>query len=282
MNMSIRQFFGRPAESKKPAIPPGRRVYAMGDIHGRLDLFKAAIKAIERDIEEDGADDAALQDDFATQAQHVEPTVILLGDLIDRGPDSAGVLKRARKWKKRRDVHILGGNHEEMFLESFDKKEVLRHFLRFGGKETLQSYGIDPQAKNKAQLASLQARMADYVPAKDLEFIRSFEEQVVIGDYAFVHAGIHPSLTLEKQDGKDLRWIREPFLSHEKLFSHVIVHGHTIYSNPEIRDNRIGIDTGAFETGRLTVLVLEGTGRKIMETSVKNGTIKVSTRKVEE
>lgn len=251
---SLRKFFTFPAGNREPSVPVGRRVYAVGDIHGRLDLFEAMIEAIERD---------------SAHGRPLRSTVILLGDLVDRGPDSAGVIARAREWQKTRDLRILAGNHEEMFLESFKRMEVLRHFLRFGGRETLLSYGIQPRARTKAEMAALQHLMAEHIPAEDVEFLRSLEELVVIGDYAFVHAGIAPGVALKQQQGQDMRWIREPFLSHMDPHSHIVVHGHTITERAVIRLNRIGIDTGAFNTGRLTALVLEGTGRRFIETKVK-------------
>src|SRR6478752_1438415 len=267
MIQSIRQLFGSAAKDTVPAIPAGQRIYAIGDIHGRDDLFEAMIGAIEEDAE-----------------GHPNSTVILLGDLVDRGPESAGVLVRARQWQLDRDVRILAGNHEEMFVESFRRKEVLRHFLRFGGRETLLSYGIQPRARGKAELTALQELMAEVVPADHLDFIRSFEELIVVGDYAFVHAGIAPEVALKSQQGQDLRWIREPFLSYKGAHSHVIVHGHTIYDRAAIRPNRIGIDTGAFNSGRLTALVLEGTGRKLIEAKVRKnkGGIRVRERAIEE
>jgi serine/threonine protein phosphatase 1 len=264
MKNTFLQLFGLSAVDRPPAIPAGQRVYAIGDIHGRLDLFDAIIAAVEED-------DAA--------AVKARTTVVLLGDLVDRGPDSAGVIGRARKWQAQRKVRILAGNHEEMFLLSFRKKDVLRHFLRFGGKETLASYGIPADPQNKKELEALQEAMHQNVPGKDLEFIRSMEDRIVIGNYAFVHAGIMPEIGVDKQDAADLRWIREPFLSSEERHSHIIVHGHTIYSKPEMRDNRIGIDTGAFASGRLTALVLEGTGRRFIQTKVKKGVITTRARK---
>lgn len=266
MMQSIRQFFTIPGRDKPPAIPPGKRIYAIGDIHGRDDLFAAMIEAIEQDA-----------------AGATSSTVILLGDLVDRGPDSAGVIARARDWQQRREVRILAGNHEEMFVESFRRKDVLRHFLRFGGRETLLSYGIQAGGTNKAGLAALQELMAAHIPQTDIDFIRTFEELIVEGNYAFVHAGIVPEVALKQQQGQDLRWIREPFLSFEGAHSHVIVHGHTIYGRAVIRPNRIGIDTGAFDSGRLTALVLEGTGRRLIETKVRKtkGGIRVRERAIE-
>jgi len=266
MFQSLKKLFGLAEDDGLPSVPAGQRVYAIGDIHGRLDLFEALIAAVEED-------DAS--------AVKAKTTVILLGDLVDRGPDSAGVLTCARRWQQRRSVRILAGNHEEMFVLSFTKKEVLRHFLRFGGRETLASYGIRGKAGSKKELNALQAQMHEKVPRADLEFIHTMENRIVIGDYAFVHAGILPEVALDDQKPEDLRWIREPFLSSEERHSHVIVHGHTIYSKPELRENRIGIDTGAFSSGRLTALVLEGSGRRFIETRVKKGVVKTRGRKAE-
>jgi len=261
---TFRQLFGRDEPDRAPRIPPGQRVYAIGDIHGRLDLFEAMIAAVEDD-------DAA--------AVKARTTIVLLGDLLDRGPDSAGVMARALRWKEQRKVRVLAGNHEEMFLLSFNKKDVLRHFLRFGGKETLESYGIKANPKNKRDLEALQEQLHEIVPEEHLEFIREMEDRIAIGDYAFVHAGIMPRIGLDRQRGEDLRWIREPFLSSEERHSHVIVHGHTIYEKPELRKNRIGIDTGAFASGRLTALVLEGTGRRFIQTRVNKGTVTTKVKK---
>ena len=242
---------GVPEEAPYAALPPGRRVYALGDIHGRCDLFEVLIEAIERDDAE---------------AQPAETSIVLLGDLVDRGPDSAGVLARARAWQQQRDVRILTGNHEEMFLESFASQDVLRHFLRHGGRETLLSFGVDPEAFRLASLEEVTKMMEEAVPPEMREFIAGFEDMIEIGDYLFVHAGIDPALPLEEQPSASLRWIREPFLSHAAPFARVVVHGHTIRENVEDCGNRIGIDTGAFATGRLTALVLEGTERRYLET----------------
>ena len=233
-------------------IPAGQRVYAMGDIHGRLDLFEALIEAIEQD-------DAS--------ADPADTMVILLGDLVDRGPDSKGVLARARAWQQQRAVRILAGNHEEMFLRSFEEAEILRHFLRHGGKETVLSYGVSLEDYLSAELKDVQAMLVRHVPQEDRSFVSSFEDMIRVGDYLFVHAGIEPGKALEEQATSDLRWIREPFLSHTDPHGPVVVHGHTISRSPEDRGNRIGIDTGAYRSGRLTALVLEGTTRRFIEAS---------------
>lgn len=248
----LRQLL-RPKDAPPPpssTIPTGQRVYAVGDVHGRLDLFTALIAAIE-------------SDDFARGAG--DTTIVLLGDLVDRGPDSAGVVALARRLQMRRQVRIIAGNHEEMFLRSLDDVETLRHFLRYGGKETALSYAIDPERYRDATLEEAQEMLREAVPAEDLAFIESFEDHVAIGDYLFVHAGIRPGAPIEEQRTGDLRWIREPFLSHGDSHGAVVVHGHTITAEVEVRPNRIGIDTGAYESGRLTALGLEGEARWLIE-----------------
>ena len=235
-------------------VPAGTRVYAVGDIHGRLDLFSALVDAIE-------ADDAAA----CARTGPADTTVVLLGDLIDRGPDSAGVLGLAREWRNHRRVRILCGNHEEMLLQSFDNVEVLRHFLRHGGRETVLSFGIDEAAYVEATFEQVQAMMHAAVPQAALDFVASYEDVVRIGDYAFVHAGVRPGVPLDAQKQADLRWIRESFLASAATHEAVIVHGHTISEAVELCPNRIGIDTGAYLSGVLTALCLEGASRRLIE-----------------
>ena len=263
MLKAIRHLFAREGAKPLATVPAGQRVYAVGDIQGRLDLFDALIEAIE-------ADDAS--------SAPADTTVVLLGDLVDRGPDSAGVVSRARDWQRRRKVRILAGNHEEMFLKSFDDRDTLRHFLRFGGRETILSYGIDRAAYNAAEIEDVQAMIADAVPQEDRDFIAGFEDMIAIGDYLFVHAGVMPDTPFEEQSSKHLRWIREPFLSHAEPFGAVVVHGHTICDEPEDCGNRIGIDTGAYSSGRLTALVLEGESRRYIEAVETDGTISATSR----
>ncbi|MDR7101836.1 metallophosphoesterase [Croceicoccus sp. BE223] len=240
----------------QPSLPEGERVYAIGDIHGHLSLFEDMIARIE-------ADDAA--------REPADTTVILLGDLVDRGPDSAGVIAAARDRAGRRRVRMLAGNHEEMFLRAFADETALRHFLRAGGRETLQSYFADPDEYRALALDDLLARMPHVVPAADLALMRGMEDLIRIGDYVFVHAGIDPSRPLDGQRTGDTRWIREPFLSHPDRLDVCVVHGHTIRSDvvvhaPRGWPNRIGIDTGAYQSGKLTAIGLQGTERWFMET----------------
>lgn len=254
----------RPAADRSPArVPTGERVYAIGDIHGRLDLFAVLAEAIE-------ADDAA--------RGPADTTVILLGDLIDRGPDSAAVIEGARAWQSHRRVRILAGNHEEMFLDSLRRLSSFRHFLKFGGYETILSYPVDAAAFRAAEMAEAQEMMRRAVPAEDIAFIRDFEDAIVVGDYLFVHAGLQPGVPLPQQKVHELRWIREPFLSHGGNLGHVVVHGHTITDDVTFRPNRIGIDTGAYMSGKLTALCLEGADRWLIETTERDGQVTISTR----
>ncbi|MCP5396280.1 MAG: serine/threonine protein phosphatase [Sphingomonadaceae bacterium] len=255
---SLRQLFRKGPKRPSAAVPAGERYYVVGDIHGRLDLFDELVHAIR-------------QDDL--DAPDADTTIILLGDLVDRGKDSAGVIARARELQARRKVRILAGNHEEMFLDSFSDVDVLRHFLKHGGRETILSYGLDKRVYNKATLEELQELMHQVVPQRDIDFMRSFEEMIVIGDYIFAHAGINPVLPLEQQKRHDLLWIREPFLRHAEPHPGLVVHGHTIVDDIEEHSNRIAIDTGAFRTGRLTALVLEGDQRRYIQTEIRDDII---------
>lgn len=252
MLKSLRNLFSS-AQAPEPvaphvptSVPAGQRVYAIGDIHGRLDVFETIIAMIE-------ADDAA--------REPAETTIILLGDLVDRGPQSAGVIAAARAWASRRTVRCLAGNHEEMFLSSFTDEGTLRHFLRFGGRETLMSYPITPEDYAPVTLAELQDLMRERIPAADIEFMMAMENLIRIGDYVFVHAGIRASKPLENQSTGDLRWIRSEFFDDPTPRDFAVVHGHTITAQPELSAHRIGIDTGAFATGCLTAIGLQGTDR---------------------
>lgn len=258
---NLAKLFRKGASAKpRPSVPDGERYYVIGDIHGRCDLFDELILAIEEDDRNAGDADS---------------TVILLGDLVDRGPESARVIETARQWGKRRKVRYIAGNHEEMFLESFEDKEMLRHFLKHGGKETVLSYGIKKKRYNELTMKELQAELHELVPKKHRKFLAAMEDIVVAGDYVFVHAGINPKHSIEEQKPSDLRWIRDRFLKHREPFSHVVVHGHTIFEDIEYTDYRIGIDTGAFRTGNLTALVLEGDQRRIIQAQEVDGTIDV-------
>lgn len=195
----------------------------------------------------------------------------MLGDLIDRGPDSAGVVARTHAWQQVRNVRVLAGNHEEMFLTAFEKPEALRHFLKHGGRETVLSYGLSSKQLATLELGEIFERLPKLVPQATRDYIAGFETMICAGDYAFVHAGIDPERPLGEQKRSDLLWIRERFLSHEGPLEKVVVHGHTIFEHVMDCGNRIGIDTGAFRSGVLTALVLEGDQRRILQARTTDG-----------
>jgi serine/threonine protein phosphatase 1 len=235
------------------AIPDGRRVYAIGDIHGRDDLFAKLIGLIR-------ADNAA--------RDHAEVTLILLGDLVDRGPQSAEVVERAIRLKDEfPDTRLLIGNHEECFLAALTGDvRRLRYFMRIGGDATVRSYWKDEATFVEASFEEVAERLPAIVPFEHVQFLGGGEDVVEIGDYIFVHAGIRPGVPIGKQSLGDLRWIREEFLDDERDHGAIIVHGHTIYDEVDEWPNRIGIDTGAYKSGVLTAIVLEGTERRYLKT----------------
>lgn len=252
----LSSFARKRDEQSRPSgsLPAGTRVYAVGDIHGRLDLLDDLLRQME-------ADDAA--------RDPAETIVIFLGDLIDRGPDSAQVVQRLLELGAETDkVRFLLGNHEEVFLKSMaGEKKALPFFLRIGGKETVLSYGISLSEYERSDYPELLELMRACVPQAHLDFLAAFEDMVVLGDYAFVHAGIRPGVPLDAQKPETLRWIREEFLDSAEPCEKIVVHGHSITEEVEERARRIGIDTGAYASGRLTAMGFEGAERWILQTS---------------
>lgn len=251
----LRSFLSRRRQSSEPqgSVPAGRRVYAIGDIHGRLDLLDELLEQIDADHAARGP---------------AAPTLIFLGDLIDRGPDSAGVVDRLLQLSgDRPDVRFLLGNHEEIFLASLAGDEkALRVFCRVGGRETAISYGIDEAEYERLSYEQLLARLREVVPDGHRRFLAEFQALITLGDYVFVHAGIRPGVPLAEQNERDLRWIRDSFLGHGERLEKVVVHGHTIEPEGSSNIHRIGIDTGAYQTGRLTALGLEGDSQWRLQT----------------
>ncbi len=240
--------------TKQPLGKPGCRAYAVGDIHGRLDLLELALARIEEDNASRGP---------------ARTFVIFLGDLIDRGPDSAGVVERLRTYAPDFAKPILlAGNHEEVFLRILaGEAGILSSWLRFGGAECAQSYGVDPELLKQTSEAAAIERLRRHVPREHRRFLEGFGDTFRFGDYLFVHAGIRPGIPLVDQETSDLRWIRDPFLSDAQEHGFVVVHGHTIVEDVEERANRIGLDTGAYRTGRLTTLGIEADARWLLPVS---------------
>ena len=249
----LRKLLRPRASVPASVIPPGQRVYAIGDVHGRLDLLDKLLEAIEAD--------GAARESAAT-------TLIFLGDLVDRGPDSAGVVERVRQLAaSEADVRLLLGNHEEVFLGALDgDPKALRLFCRIGGRETALSYGIAPDAFERSSYEDLAALLAAAVSPEHRALLAGASDMEVIGDFAFVHAGVRPGRSLEEQSAGDLRWIRDPFLHHDKRLEKMVVHGHTIADAVEFRPHRIGVDTGAYLSGRLSAVGFEADANWVIST----------------
>ena len=226
----------------------GRLVYAVGDIHGCYGQLKSLLQKIANDAEK--------------RANGRRPTVIFCGDYVDRGPDSAQVidslcwLKRSRPF----DVHFLKGNHEAVFSDYISDPQEARAWVRIGGRETLLSYGVTPPALDAPRGDHIRARddLLTHLPVSHLIFLKNLELMVTIGDYVFVHAGVRTTTPLARQSEEDLLWIREGFVDYRGPLEKIVVHGHTWISHlPDVQEFRIGIDTGAYETGVLTALRIE-------------------------
>jgi len=238
---------------RSPAGAPDYRAYVIGDVHGRLDLLEELLAKIHSEIQRRPAAKALL---------------VFVGDLIDRGPSSAHVIERLRTYRREgvRPVFILG-NHEEVLLRILrGESQLITKWRWFGGSECLQSYGVEPQQLAHLSDEEALAVIRGVIPKNHIQFLESFVDSCRFGDYLFVHAGIRPGIHLDQQSQADLRWIREPFLLDESDHGFVVVHGHTI--SPEVQDhpNRIGIDTGAYRTGVLTALAIEGHDRWFVDT----------------
>lgn len=233
--------------------PAGWRAYAVGDVHGRLDLLDQIITAIVADIKAKPANQILL---------------VMLGDLIDRGAESRGVVERLRNFHDDRiKLVCLMGNHEEVLLRILaGERGLVQDWLLFGGAECLASYGVEPRLVGRLPEREALALIKRAIPATHAQFLASFADTLRFGDYLFVHAGIRPGVSIEAQKQIDLRWIRGDFLDHDELLEVMVVHGHTISQQVEERPHRIGIDTGAYRTNRLTALALEGDQRWFLST----------------
>jgi serine/threonine protein phosphatase 1 len=235
-----------------PCLPAGLRAYAVGDVHGRLDLLTEML--------------ARIREDNAARPP-ADTRVVLLGDLIDRGPDSAGVVDLAMRPLDFASLTVLQGNHEAMMIQALaGDHEALTGWLRFGGSESLQSWGVSLEAIERYEYARLIAACRAVIPPTQLRWLATRPRGLHLGDYYFVHAGIRPGVALHRQADQDRLWIREPFLRSTARHFAVIVHGHSVTPQVEQLPNRIGIDTGAYASGTLTALGLDGEDQWILQT----------------
>ena len=222
--------------------PEGRKVYAFGDIHGCDDLL------------------TALLDSILVQPGRQPPLLVFLGDYVDRGSDSRNVIEILIDLQSGYpDARFLCGNHEEAMLRFLGDAAQGPAWFEFGGRETLLSYGVAPPRERSAEACAItQAALLAALPESHLNFLSSLEDWVELGDFFFVHAGVRPDVDLGEQSRRDLLWIREPFLNDDRRLSKIIVHGHTPAEAPHADHRRVGVDTGAYATGVLTALELDG------------------------
>ena len=245
-----------PQLAPAPSIPSGMRVYAIGDIHGRIDLLQRVENRITQDAQSVPAD--------------MHSIVVYLGDYIDRGPDSSAVIRHLVKRPPVTGKDIfLKGNHEQSLLDFLDDPQsVAAQWFDFGGIATLMSYGIR-EAPSKVQaerFEELRDELAAAMPPAQLAFLRALKLSWEAGDYFFVHAGIDPRQPMDQQGPESMLWIREEFTSALGPFERRIVHGHTIVPAVELLPHRIAVDTGAYATGRLSCVALEGQDVRILNT----------------
>jgi serine/threonine protein phosphatase 1 len=239
---------------RRPSLPKGLRVYAVGDIHGRFDLLNKLLARIDTD--------------FALRPT-VRPVYVFLGDYIDRGSSSRETIDRLIKHGETHESVFLKGNHELIAIKCLSDPSLFDQWMRLGGLETLKSYGAAPATlANGKQIVELQAAFHNALPQAHFRFFRDLRSSFACGDFFFAHAGVKPNVDLSRQKESDLLWIRGEFLSSNDDFGKIIVHGHTPNSEIEVGPNRINIDTGAFATGRLTCLVIEDGSLSVIDTSL--------------
>lgn len=225
---------------------PGKRCYAIGDVHGRLDLLEQLITEI---------------DAHNAERDPRETAIVLLGDLIDRGPDSRGVIDFVLNFQSRHArLFLISGNHEEMLLRALDGDvTTFQTWMANGGEATARSYGVTMDDLRDLDGRQMIGKLHGAIPPTHLALLRSAADSIRFGDYLLVHAGIRPGVPLAEQTPADLRWIRRHFLESDIDHGLVVIHGHSTRSAIEARPNRIGIDTGAYRTGTLTAIWIEGT-----------------------
>ncbi len=250
-------WFLNPRRKSETRISLGTAVYAIGDIHGRLDLLSEMSRRILAD--------------FATLGLE-RLTLVFLGDYIDRGPNSAGVIDFLLDLAAAPGLcfHALKGNHEDVLLQFLDDPATGSSWVEHGGAETLASYGVSPPRlkSDKAGWVATRDKLQNVLPPKHLAFLMSLDLCLEFGDYFFVHAGVRPGVGLNHQDERDMLWIRDEFLTSSAKWDKIIVHGHTPLEAPAITDTRISLDTGAYATGVLSAVRLVDDKRKIIQVGV--------------
>lgn len=236
------------------AGPDGMRIYAIGDVHGRFDCLTRLHGMIRAEIERDAPRDWR---------------IIHLGDYVDRGPQSNEVLNfLSHACATDSRMLALMGNHDEGFVRFLDDPQDAYLFIEYGGYDTCASYLVYLDARSRETREASRRKMLDAMPASHVDFLRELPQSFSYGDFFFCHAGIRPGVVLDQQDPHDLMWIRREFLDHESLLEKVVVHGHTPSREPVVKPNRVNVDTKAFESGRLTALVIDGREKLFLATAL--------------
>ena len=253
----LSRLFSRLNRSRPAASTGGRLVYAVGDVHGRLDVLEPLVADILSDVR-------------ATAPKGGErPLLVFLGDYVDRGPSSAGVIDLILQLSKNPALEVcpLKGNHEEAMLTFLYEPSFGPAWIQHGGGTTMASYGVSPPLLRNEPEAWVEANQAmlEAMPQAHRDFLTGLSLYHTVGDYAFVHAGVRPGATIDEQDERDLLWIRYEFLEATGPFDKVIVHGHTPTEEPQMLRHRLGVDTGAYATGILTAVRLEGESRSLIQ-----------------
>lgn len=233
-------------------VPAGQRVYVFGDVHGRRDLVDRLIAAIRHHHKS-----------YPCEAA----TVVGLGDYVDRGPDSHGVVERLAGGIDGCRMMFIRGNHEQMLIEFLENPaQVADLWLGSGGADTLSSYGVlYDRGLTGSKIRELRDEFARRLPPRHIRFLSGLRPSITIGDYFFCHAGARAGVPLDDQAERDLIWIRHKSGAEETIFERIVVHGHTAIAEPFLGVHRINIDTGAYVTGKLTCLVLEGRTRTLLD-----------------
>lgn len=238
-----------------PRVPEGVRVFVVGDIHGCYDLLVSLLKRIR----------------LYAETEPRRNILIFLGDYVDRGPQSKAVMDLLTRFHQPDwDVVMLRGNHEQAVLDFLADAQFYRIWREFGAAETLLSYGVKPPRFDDDNFVEVQREFASKCPPEHINFLNTLPYSYVVGDYMFVHAGVRPGIALDRQMPEDLMRIRDDFLLSEERLAKIIVHGHTPVDRPVRNSVRIGIDTGAYATGRLTAAVLEGEDCTFLTESLSN------------
>ena len=252
----LQRLFPGPDRAPPSRAPAGVALYVIGDIHGRSDLLGPLLRKI------------------ALDAIRLEPgsprELIFLGDYIDRGPDSKGVLDLILSTLQEREFWstvTLKGNHEQAMLQFLADPQIWPDWSEFGARETLASYGVAPPARggDPDDWARASRALNQALPDAHRRLLESLVLFVERGDYLFAHAGVRPGVPLEDKSEQDLLWIRDDFLRSRRRLAKVIVHGHTPAEAAYLGPHRIGLDTGAYATGLLTAVKLKGAERVLLQ-----------------